>query len=404
MSHQTYLNGPVPQTVSIVYYNPSVTRPQTWAGERGRQLVESLERAGAHVTAIPAPPTAFGDDSDISSGRRARLLQKLSPRWRGRLIRLRLLQRGTVNTLRWSWRLWRELRSKPPDVLLARYHEFELTPLVVAGLLRRPLVLEVHAPFAVEEILRGGGPSRLAAWVDRACFRRADIVWVHTPELVDLVAYHVDEPARIRMIPFGVEDRGVVATPGDEGQRIDAVFVGSFYPWHGTEELLSALATARQQVPELHLTLIGDGVERAACEEGASRLGVSEHTSFPGWLSQQAVYEYLQRSHFGMAPYRETQYNYFEPVKILDYQMAGLPVVASAVGHIPRMVDHGSSGLLVPPSDSGALATAMVKLARNPGLRRDMGLVARRRASPIDDTARAVLEVCKSVAAGPQRR
>jgi glycosyltransferase involved in cell wall biosynthesis len=281
-------------------------------------------------------------------------------------------------------------------VLLARYREFEWTPVVVARLLRCRLVLEVHSPFAIEEVLRGGHSSRITAWMDRKMFRTADLVWVHTPELEDLVRAVTPE-ASIRLAPFGIEDRGVVADPGGTNSSTEIVFVGSFYTWHGVEDLVDAFAVARCQVPELHLSLIGDGVARPEAEERVHRLGLSSAVDFPGWLDPREVYERLGRSHIGVAPYRESKYNYFEPVKILDYQMAALPTVATSVGHIPAMVADGASGFLVPAGDIQAMAAALVKLATDPGLRREMGAAARKSAHPVGETAAAVLEMCQSV-------
>ena len=117
--------------------------------------------------------------------------------------------------------------------------------------------------------------------------------------------------------------------------------------------------------------------------------------------SQAALYQSLQRSHIGVAPYLEMQYNYFEPVKILDYQMAGLPVVASAVGEVPSMVDDGESGMLVPPGDVGALSSALAKLALDPQMRGEMGRAARRRARRIVETAREVTAVCNELVRAP---
>ncbi len=384
----------------ILYHNSSMSRSRRWAGERGRQLVEALGRAGSDIQSIPAP-NSENTAARADGPRVAWLRDRIPQAWLGPIIRLRLLQRGTVNTVRWSWRLWRELRADPPDVLLARYQEFEWTPLIVARLLDRPLVLEVHSPFAVEGTLRGERPSRVAAWMDQTFFRRADVIWVHTPGLRDLVADQAGDPGKIRLIPFGVDDPGVVATPGSSGEPVEICFVGSFYPWHGVEGLLAAFGEARHQVSDLHLTVIGDGITRLDCVERARSLGVEAAVSFPGWLDRDALYAHLERSHLGVAPYLQTRYSYFEPVKILDYQMAGLPVVASGVGHIPAMVEDGQSGLLVPPGSVPDLAAAIVKLATDPDLRRDMGRAARRAAHRVDNTAAAVVGICREAATTP---
>ncbi|MGI9648522.1 MAG: glycosyltransferase family 4 protein [Acidimicrobiia bacterium] len=384
----------MPQSLDIVYHNPSVARPGQWAGERGRQLITAMGHAGSSVQAIPPPAQASIGETKDSAGRR--LLSRVPPALRGPLITLRLIQRGTVNTLKWSWRLWRRLRSNPPDVLLARYHEYEWTPLVVARLLQVPLVLEVHSPFALEGTFRGRRPSRLAHRMDRTFWRKASLLWVHTPALRDLVLAEGGDEQKIRLVPFGIEDPGRRAVPGSGGS-VEVVFAGSFYPWHGIEELLIAFALARSDAPDLRLTLIGDGATHNDAAAQAEPLGVAAATTFTGWLSRDDLYKQLERSHLGVAPYRDTGKSYFEPVKILDYQMAGLPIIASSVGHIPQMIVDGEDGLLVPPDDIEALATAIVELAGNAELRRDLGAAANGRARHIEETAAAVLEMCRTV-------
>jgi glycosyltransferase involved in cell wall biosynthesis len=56
---------------------------------------------------------------------------------------------------------------------------------------------------------------------------------------------------------------------------------------------------------------------------------------------------------------------------------AGLPVVASAVGDLPRVIDDGRTGRLVAPGDPEALATALARLATRPDERRRLGSAAR---------------------------
>jgi glycosyltransferase involved in cell wall biosynthesis len=161
-----------------------------------------------------------------------------------------------------------------------------------------------------------------------------------------------------------------------------------------------AFARALETVPSMRLIMIGDGIARRECEELAAQLGLDDRVVFTGWLRQSDMYERLRRCHIGVAPYHDTEYNYFEPVKILDYEMAGLPIVASAVGHIPAMVADGESGLLVRPGDIDGLAEALVRVANNPALRASMGSRSRQRAQSIDDTAAAVVEMCESVVDG----
>jgi glycosyltransferase involved in cell wall biosynthesis len=66
-------------------------------------------------------------------------------------------------------------------------------------------------------------------------------------------------------------------------------------------------------------------------------------------------------------------------IAIMEAMAAGLPVVATAVGGNPELVEPGITGLLVPAGDAGALAAALREIAGDPGRRRDMGRAARSR-------------------------
>jgi glycosyltransferase involved in cell wall biosynthesis len=59
---------------------------------------------------------------------------------------------------------------------------------------------------------------------------------------------------------------------------------------------------------------------------------------------------------------------------------AAMPIVATAVGQIPSILDHGRTGLLVPAGDPAAFATALESLAADPGLRNRLGTQTRHEA------------------------
>jgi glycosyltransferase involved in cell wall biosynthesis len=93
------------------------------------------------------------------------------------------------------------------------------------------------------------------------------------------------------------------------------------------------------------------------------------------------------------------------PMSILEAMSSGLPVVASAVGAVPEMIDDGIDGILVPPRDVGALRAALDRLIRNPSIRRRMGERSREKAVRRYnlDRAEAVFGACYRAAAGFSR-
>ena len=69
-----------------------------------------------------------------------------------------------------------------------------------------------------------------------------------------------------------------------------------------------------------------------------------------------------------------------DPTSVIEAMMAGLPVVASRVGGVAELVEHGRTGILVPPGDPVALAKALESLLRDVKLRKCMGAAGRKRA------------------------
>ena len=81
------------------------------------------------------------------------------------------------------------------------------------------------------------------------------------------------------------------------------------------------------------------------------------------------------------------------PTVVCEAMAAGRPVVATAVDGTPEIVDHGHTGLLVPPGDPPALAEALGRLVDTPELRERMGALAHARAFTWERNARAMVDI-----------
>jgi glycosyltransferase involved in cell wall biosynthesis len=73
-----------------------------------------------------------------------------------------------------------------------------------------------------------------------------------------------------------------------------------------------------------------------------------------------------------------TSINEGTPVAVIEAMAAAKAVVATSVGGVPDLIEHGRTGHLVPPDDADAFADAIVQLASAPGTRRQLGAAARR--------------------------
>jgi glycosyltransferase involved in cell wall biosynthesis len=132
--------------------------------------------------------------------------------------------------------------------------------------------------------------------------------------------------------------------------------VARLEPEKGHPTLLEAWPHVLASVPNAHLLIVGEGSQREALEAQATQAGIAASVTFTGRRDDvPAVTAALDVA--VLPSYREAQ-----GLSILEAMALSRPVVASAVGGIPEMIDHGRTGLLVPPHDPEALAASIVRL------------------------------------------
>ena len=145
------------------------------------------------------------------------------------------------------------------------------------------------------------------------------------------------------------------------------IFVGRLAAVKGLLVLFDAFAKARETHPDLHLTLVGDGDDRAHLERLAAPL--SEAVYFAGYLSQDAVAKALTEADALVLP------SFAEglPVVLMEALASARPVIATQVAGVSELVENGVTGFIVPPGDAATLADRIGQLADDPALRARMG-------------------------------
>ncbi len=181
---------------------------------------------------------------------------------------------------------------------------------------------------------------------------------------------------RFHIIHCGVDPARYAPAPHD-GQEL--LFVGRLAAVKGVPVLLEAL----RGLPDgWHLTVIGDGPDRAALEEQAKGLPVD----FVGYKSQAEVAEALSRTDLFVLP----SFAEGVPVVLMEAMASGVPVVTTRIAGVPELVEDGTHGWLVPPGDADTLCTALTEGLHDPQRRKAMGAAARARvAEAFDMTAEA---------------
>jgi glycosyltransferase involved in cell wall biosynthesis len=144
-------------------------------------------------------------------------------------------------------------------------------------------------------------------------------------------------------------------------------------PAKGIEYLLRAVASLRAELPDLRLEIAGEGPARTSLEKEAQALGLGESVAFLGW--QEDLQPVFRRWSVFALPSLEESFL----LAALEAMAAGLPVVATAVGGTPEVIEDGRTGWLIPPADVGALTERLRALLLDPDECRRMGAAARAR-------------------------
>ncbi len=188
-------------------------------------------------------------------------------------------------------------------------------------------------------------------------------------------------PERLHFVPSVIDlsefDRAESSSGNTEtGQHetCKVLFVGRLAPVKRPDRFLRALALACREHPPLEGVVVGDGPARKAMEELATKLGL-----LPGkvtFLGQRDdVAALLKRSHMLILCSDQEG----APVVLLEAMGARLPVVTTPAGDAGVMVQDGVTGYVVPFDDISGMAGRMVRFAKSPDLRRQLGEAGRRR-------------------------
>ena len=180
-----------------------------------------------------------------------------------------------------------------------------------------------------------------------------------------------------------------------------AVVVGALRADKGHRDLLDAWRDVARQVPDASLVVVGDGPERLTLEQVAAARGL-ERVHFLG-ARVDAPLLAAGADVFVLASYNIECF----PYAVLEAMAGGVPVVTTATGGLAEMVDHGVTGLLVPPMAPRALGRALVEVLGSPARTAELGAGGRRRlaeAFPFDRWISEVNELYDGWSAPSGRR
>ncbi len=287
-----------------------------------------------------------------------------------------------------AWRAFRSLvRRKRPDVLHAHWI---LPNGFIAGLVAKatgvPLIIQLHGSdvFTAEKNPLFRRMARFAA-------SQAACIVSPSPDLAARLGALGVDTGKIVQVPNTVESGFCDGVSADdvaalrkrleipEGRRV-ALAMGRMVHVKGFPYLLDAFSRVAGEFPDVILVLAGGGVLHDEMRRRADDLGLKDRVIMPGPVNREEVPVYFRMADLFVVPSIKHESGAVDglPVVIPEAMAAGLPIIASAVGGIPVLVQKDSTGILVPERDPEALAAALRSLLSDERLCRDYGERARR--------------------------
>lgn len=142
-------------------------------------------------------------------------------------------------------------------------------------------------------------------------------------------------------------------------------------PVKAVDIFIKSAFVVSKRFPEAKFLIVGEGPQRRDLETLVERLGMKDRVIFAGGAEE--VFPYLCAFDIGVLSSSSEGFSN----SILEYMLAGLPVVASGVGGNPEIIDEGENGYLVPPGEPQPLAERIMALLEDERLRSEFGEKAR---------------------------
>jgi glycosyltransferase involved in cell wall biosynthesis len=302
-------------------------------------------------------------------------------------VRLLFLERRSTLDLR-RWRpLVRLLRGERVEVLHSHKFGSNVWAALLSRLARVPVFVAHEHTWSYE-----------GQWLRRFLDRRlvapaADVVLtVSEEDRRRMIEVERVDPRKVRFVQSGVERHAPAGRRNvreELGLAPDTPLVGTvcgLRPQKALDVLVRASAQLATALPGVRVAILGEGTERPALEALIAELGVGSTVSLLGAWPHEEVADFVDAVDVGVLS------SDFEgtPLAVLELMAAGKPVVATAVGGVPDLIEDGVHGLLVPPGRPVELADALERLLRDPERRAAMGAAALERQRAEFDFSRMV--------------
>lgn len=381
--------------MKLLVYGINFAPELTGIGKYTGEMVAWLAARGHEVRVVTAPPyyPDWAVWPDYSGSRYTRedwhgATIFRAPLWvprkvtgLKRLVHLASFALSSIPTLLAQWR-WK------PDLVWVTEPPLFCTPAALAFARLRSAKAwlhiqdyEVDAAFELG-LLKGAGARAFVSAVERGLMRRFDRISTISLRMMERASSKGAEDARLVSLPNWADVSAVqplrAASPyraelGIKPDAVVALYSGNMGAKQGLE-LLAEMARLLQHQPGLEFVFCGNGAGRANLMQRCEKLA---NVRFLDLQPVERLGDLLGLADIHLLPQRADAADLVMPSKLTGMLSSGRPVVAGAGAETQLGKVVAQCGLAVPPDDARAFADAVLKLASQPELRRELSLRAR---------------------------
>lgn len=212
--------------------------------------------------------------------------------------------------------------------------------------------------------------EKVFRFIEKALAKKTDLIIAVSEKVADdLESIGVANKSKIKVVPLGLQldEYLSVKLHGALKQELavpnDSILIGAvgrLAPVKNLGFLIQCFARLEKKYPKIRLALVGDGPDRCLLEALARELNVGARVFFLGWRRD------LDYVYGGLDVVALTSINEGTPVSIIEALACGRPVVATAVGGVPEVLEFGGLGNLVEPGNQAGFCQALEKVILDP--------------------------------------
>jgi glycosyltransferase involved in cell wall biosynthesis len=273
---------------------------------------------------------------------------------------------------RWDWQtaeaIRDQLRSLKVDIVHTHGYKADIYGYLASRTLGLPIVSTCHL------WTRQSTAVRFYEFLDSLFLRRFNAVVAVSAAIAKSLRQAGIDNSKIRVIDNGIDFQlfsrahPTLAEKFNKGERLVVGTVGRLVAQKGLEYFLRSAREVLLDFPNTLFAVVGAGPDRANLGKIAEELGIRQNVVFVGHCTDMPG-AYASMDVFVLASVDEGM-----PMAILEALASKRPVVATAVGAVPRLIIPEKTGLLVPPRDVQALTQSISRLLSNSSLRLRLGV------------------------------